>query len=493
MNLLEEAIIYSTIMHQGKVRKIRKTPFILHPLEVAQIISTMTDDQEVIAAGVLHDIVEDTDGTLNEIRKRFGDRVAMLVDSESEPDFPGEDRAATWKKRKEASLQVLRSSKDIGVKMLWLADKLANIRSFDSTYREHGDKLWEFLHQKDPSGQLWYYQTVAEYVEMDLNKTGAYKEFIGHINFIWPGTFSSEKAKYKKYRSVSIDGCALIGRGAKGDIYRYTDELIVKVYNDKNTYKDVERELSLARTAFVMGLPTAISFGIVSVGNRYGALFELLETTTVSRLIAKNPEHVEYYAGLVANLAREIHNTEAKDETTFPEASVQLLRWVKRGLDNEDMELSERLQQWVLSFPKTRHLVHGDFHTGNVLIQNGEPLFIDVDGMSMGDPIVDLSSMYLFYVGYGELDPSMIENYMGFSYETSKAFYHHFIRSYLQSEDEKQINEVTQKASLLAYVRYLSQIAKKTALTEEDRHAKDYLLSKIRKLAGLVALQPKDM
>ena len=87
MNLLEEAIIYATIMHQGKVRKFRGYPYILHPVEVAQILSTMTDDEEVITAGILHDIVEDTDGTLGEIKKRFGSRVAELVDSESENEY----------------------------------------------------------------------------------------------------------------------------------------------------------------------------------------------------------------------------------------------------------------------------------------------------------------------------------------------------------------------------------------------------------------------
>ena len=155
----------------------------------------MTDDMEIIAAGVLHDIVEDTDGTLDEIRKRFGDRVAMIVDSETENDYPGEDRSATWLKRKEQSLEKLR--------------------------------------------------------------------------YIWPGTFDSSKTKYREYRTISVEGCQCIGKGAKGSVYRYDDELIVKVYNEKNTYKDVEREIALTKTAFVMGLPTAISFGIVSVGKRY--------------------------------------------------------------------------------------------------------------------------------------------------------------------------------------------------------------------------------
>ena len=101
MNILEEAIIYATVLHQGKVRKFGDTPYILHPLEVAQILSTLTDDIEVITAGILHDIVEDTDGTLPEIEKRFGPRVAMLVSSESEEEYPDEEPGATWKRRKE--------------------------------------------------------------------------------------------------------------------------------------------------------------------------------------------------------------------------------------------------------------------------------------------------------------------------------------------------------------------------------------------------------
>ena len=318
MNLLEEAIVYSTIMYQGKVRKIKNTPFILHPLEVAQILSTMTDDFEIIAAGVLHDVVEDTDGTLGEIRKRFGERVAMLVDSETESEFPDESKADSWFKRKEYALEKLRNSTDIGVKMLWLADKLSNLRSLARSYGEVGEKLWENLHQKDPAMQLRYYKAIAEHTEMDLNKTGVYKEYIDRINYIWPGTFDSSKAKYKKYREVSVDHCERIGKGAKSDVYRYDDELIIKVYNSKNTYKDVEQEIGMTRTAFVMGLPTAISFGIVAVGSRYGAMFELIDAKTISELIAKNPEHIEYYAGVMADLALQIHGTEQEDEALFP-------------------------------------------------------------------------------------------------------------------------------------------------------------------------------
>ena len=115
MNKLEEAIIYATILHQGKTRKLDGTPYILHPLEVSQILSTMTHDEEVITAGILHDIVEDTDGTLPEIEKRFGERVAELVASDSEEKKTGKTKktgSTTWKRRKEESLLILKNSKE---------------------------------------------------------------------------------------------------------------------------------------------------------------------------------------------------------------------------------------------------------------------------------------------------------------------------------------------------------------------------------------------
>lgn len=486
MNLLEEAIIYSTVMYQGKVRKIKNSPYILHPLEVAQILSTLTDDLEIIAAGVLHDVVEDTDGTLLEIRKRFGDRVAMLVESETENDYPGEKREDSWQKRKDESLKKLKNSTDVGVKMVWLADKLSNLRSIAGTFGEVGEKVWDNLHQKDPQIQLNYYKTVAEYTEMELGRSGAYKEYIDRINYIWPGTFDSAKTKFRKYREISVEGCPKIGKGAKADVYRYDDELIVKVYNEKNTYKDVEREITLAKTAFVMGLPTAISFGIVSVGKGFGAMFELIDAKTVSEFIAKNPDHAPYYARIMADLARDIHSVrQDSDYNFFPDSKAELQRWVERAFTDEDDDIRSKLKTMVEDIPPTDHLVHGDFHTGNVFLSGGEPLFIDVDRMSVGNPIFDISAVYLFYVGFGKVDPGIIEKFMGFSAQTAGEFYQHFIQDYLQTDDEVIIQSVTQKAELLASVRLIGQIRKKPVLLEPEEDTICRIKDRIRQLLSV--------
>ncbi|MDO5701925.1 MAG: HD domain-containing protein [Lachnospiraceae bacterium] len=482
MNILEEAIIYATIMHQGRTRKLKGAPFILHPLEVAHILSTMTEDHETIAAGILHDIVEDTDGTLDEIEKRFGKRVAMLVASESENDFPGMDRRESWKRRKEEALIILKNSDDIGVKMLWLADKLANIRSIAAMYSEKGEELWHDLDQSDSGMQRWYYKTIAETVELSLNKTGAFKELIKHINFIWPGTFDSEKGRYRKYKEVSVEGCEVIGRGAKGDVYRYDEELIIKVFNQKNTYKDVEKEIALSRRAFILGVPTAISFGIVSVGTRYGAMYELVDSDTVSRIIARSPGKVNYYAGIMAEVAHTIHDIDVSDDDTFPYAAERLFDYIEGGVGVEDENLAEKCRKLLSALPASTHLIHGDFHTNNVFLQKGEPLLIDMDRLSKGHPIAEISDLYYFYVVLGEDDPLVVENFMGFSYSTAKEFFHSFLMHYLATDDEERIREVTEKASLMCYTRVIRMIHKQRHISEADENRITRCLGKIAEL-----------
>lgn len=478
MNMLEEAIIYSTIMHQGKVRTVKKVPYIFHCLEVSQILSTMSDDLEIATAGILHDIVESTDGTLSEIENRFGKRVAELVRANTEDTNLSKDNPASWKKRKEDSIKLLKSSKDIGVKMLWLADRLANIRYMAGLYSEIGEKVWEVLDRADPKDQRWYYKTVAELLELDLNRTGAFKELIKHINFIWPGTIDSQKARYRKYKEISLEGCKQIGSGAKGDVYRYNDELIVKVYNDKNTFKEVETEIAQSRKAFIMGIPTAISFGVVAIGSKYGAMFELLNCSDISQYIADDPDRVDYYAKIMADLAHTIHDIEADDTTGFGDGFDLLRSHIYPGIGRRNPEMADRILAMINAIPDTNHIVHGDFHTGNVFLQDDEPMLIDMDRLAVGPPIIDISGLYMFYVGFGEKDPTVVENYMGFSYDTAQKFFRYFLEYYLDTKDEDRIQEVTDKAALLCYARLVRRIMKKPRLSEEEDAEAERLVRK---------------
>ncbi len=184
MDVLDKAIAFATNAHSGQVRKLAKTPYILHPMEVACIISTMTEDRETMAAGLLHDTIEDCDIDPQVIYDEFGKRVYGLVLSETEDKLSERPPAETWMERKEDSLLMLENTTDEHVRILWLADKLSNIRSFYREYLKKGDDVWSTLNQKDPKMQEWYYRSIAKSLK-SLEKTAAYLEYITLVDKIF--------------------------------------------------------------------------------------------------------------------------------------------------------------------------------------------------------------------------------------------------------------------------------------------------------------------
>ena len=176
MELVSEAIAFAVKAHDGMRRKKSNTPYILHPMEAAVIVGTMTDDQNLIAAAALHDVVEDADITIHEIEARFGKRVRELVESETEDkraDLPPEE---TWRIRKEESLRVLKQTDDLAVLMVWLGDKLANMRSIYRDFKVEGNAMWQRFNQKDVGEQAWYYRSIVKLTER-LSNTSAWLEY----------------------------------------------------------------------------------------------------------------------------------------------------------------------------------------------------------------------------------------------------------------------------------------------------------------------------
>ena len=176
MELVSEAIAFAVKAHDGMRRKKSDAPYILHPMEAAVIVGTMTDDQNLIAAAALHDVVEDAGITIEEIEAEFGKRVRELVESETEDkraDLPPE---STWRIRKEESLAVLENTNDIGVLIVWLGDKLANMRSIYRDWKIEGDAMWQRFNQKDANEQAWYYRSIVKLTER-LSDTSAWLEY----------------------------------------------------------------------------------------------------------------------------------------------------------------------------------------------------------------------------------------------------------------------------------------------------------------------------
>ena len=177
MVTVERAIQYAVFAHAGTKRKGKERPYILHPIEAMTIAAGITEDEEVLAAAVLHDTIEDTPTTREDLEDRFGPRVTELVLSQSENKREGQPATATWKVRKEESIEHMRSTDDIQAKKLYLSDKLSNIRSVYRDLERDGDPFWNKFHQNDPIEQSWYYLTIAELLKPDLGDTFAWQEF----------------------------------------------------------------------------------------------------------------------------------------------------------------------------------------------------------------------------------------------------------------------------------------------------------------------------
>lgn len=178
-SLLDRAITFAVKAHQGTERKGKGFPYIVHPMEAVCIVATMTNDQELLAAAALHDVIEDTDTTADDLKKEFGERVAMLVEAESD-DKTGGSKAETWHQRKQDTLDRLRNA-DLDIKIVTLGDKLSNMRAIAHDYAVLGDELWNRFTVKDPAEHAWRYHALAEALN-DLSDTDAYKEFHTLVN-----------------------------------------------------------------------------------------------------------------------------------------------------------------------------------------------------------------------------------------------------------------------------------------------------------------------
>lgn len=176
MELLAEAMAFAIDAHGGTKRKGDGSPAILHAMEAAAVAATLTDDSEVLAAAVLHDTVEDTGASLEEIRSRFGDRVAGLVGAESEDKMSHLPPGRSWRARKEAAIAGLLAAEDPGVAVVTLGDKLSNLRSLYRCKEEKGAAMWDAFHQKDPAQHHWYYRTIAGALS-PLARTAAWREY----------------------------------------------------------------------------------------------------------------------------------------------------------------------------------------------------------------------------------------------------------------------------------------------------------------------------
>lgn len=185
-SLLDKAILFATRAHSGTERRGKGFPYIVHPMEAVEIAATMTSNQELLAAAILHDTVEDTDVTIGQIRSEFGERVARLVENESDKQIEGRPEEDTWRGRKQAAINRLKAA-DHDSKIVALGDKLSNMRAIARDYAELGDRLWDRFHA--PGGKSdheWHYRGLMDSLS-ELEGTSAFEEFSRLVDQVFGG------------------------------------------------------------------------------------------------------------------------------------------------------------------------------------------------------------------------------------------------------------------------------------------------------------------
>ena len=278
----------------------------------------------------------------------------------------------------------------------------------------------------------------------------------------------------KAYRVVSVAGCEEIGRGANGTIYRIDKDNVVKVYNNADALADIQHEREVAKLALILGIPTAISYDVVRVGNSYGSVFELLNARSFAKILKSEPEKLDWCVDEYVKMLKTIHGT-LVPAGKLPDMRETALDWARFLKDHLPEWAGEKLCALIEAVPHDDHMIHGDYHTKNLELQNDEVLLIDMDTLAVGHPIFELASIYNAFIGFYELDHEGVKQFQGFDFETSKAFWEKSLAAYLETNCPIKLREVEDKARVLGYARMIRRAIRRRGLeTEAGRAQIDY-------------------
>ena len=264
----------------------------------------------------------------------------------------------------------------------------------------------------------------------------------------------------KAYRRLSVDDCEIIGEGANGKVYRIDPETIIKVYKSNDALFAIKRERELARKAFVLGVPTAIPYDVVRVGDQYGSVFELLKSRSFAKILRAEPERADELIRLSADLLRKIHSVELP-LGELPDRKKIALMWTNDFAEFLPEDVMEKLRQMISDIPENPHLLHGDYHMKNIMLHEGEPCLIDMDTLSQGDPIFEFMGMYSAYIGFNELDHSIADSFLGIPFGTCVHIFEETVRLYCGEDNEAHAQEVMRRAKVLGQVRILGRAARR--------------------------------
>ena len=291
--------------------------------------------------------------------------------------------------------------------------------------------------------------------------------------------FTSVLNVEKRLRDSDITGCEIIGRGGVSTVYRVDSETIVKVYEIPDALDIIKNEQQRAKQALLMGIPTAISYDAVRVGSRYGSVFELVNARTFVELLADDPGRMDELVRHHVDVIRLVHSVET-EPGQLPDCREIYLKYLDRIGPEIPEDLSRRLREMFASMPYDTHLIHGDIHMKNVMLCDGEPLLIDMDTLSCGNPVFDLADLFIAYMAFNEDDPANSRQVIGLTEDICARLWKKTIACYLDMADGETLRRSEEKMKAVGYVRFLFLVAAlnlggEKLRTVRIRHAVDHL------------------
>ena len=269
----------------------------------------------------------------------------------------------------------------------------------------------------------------------------------------------------KALRRLSLEGCELIAKGGNGTVYRYDPETIVKIYHNGASLDEIRLEKDLCRKVFIKGINTAIPYDVVKVDDYYGSVAELLSAQSIAKLLRVNPDSLEENVAIYTELLKKIHATPVKPGE-MPSIKETGINWVNFLQPYLPAEQWEKLSSMMKAIPEPEFMIHGDYHANNVMIQNGEPLLIDMDTVAFGHPVFDFAAIYLGFVGYCECNHAGTMDFYGLPYEITTKIWETLMKQYF--EDESVRMDVARKAQVIGYARMMRRTIRRNGLNTPD-------------------------
>jgi len=396
-SFLDKAIVFAVHAHQNTERRGKGFPYIIHPLEALAIAATMTNDQELLAAAVLHDVVEDTGYTIDDLRREFGEKVAFLVEKESDVFVEGISEEDSWRMRKQAAIDRIAAAPR-EAKIVAMGDKLSNMRAIARDYDEMGDSLWTRFHA--PGGRVdheWHYRGLAASLS-DLAGTAAFTEFTQLIERVFgkPKPELIDMADYVE----SGDGYTAIS-------YNHKDgRRMMKLYAEYIPIFVPEQELAMSRAIMDLGIRIPKAYRLVTDGKRVGVEFERIAgKRSYARAISEEPEKLDDYLRSFAAACHKLHATPCNTKV-FPSVKDHFNAAIDASKDLDPAQKA-RCHAFVAAAPDATTCLHGDMHIGNIITSGGEDYWIDLADFRYGHPYFDMGMLYFVAISNPKDDVAM--------------------------------------------------------------------------------------